>query len=231
MSVYSHPARPSHRRSGERRRYPRARSGFRVLHPAGVDLLDISPYGARVRVVAPEALLGRRLWLQAEGRPVEGEIASRPTERARSPLGWEMRLRFDSVDADLHEEILRAGKAQLFCDGVRKAHQAGLRGDGAGGHRVLRSSSAQSSALHELACSNAVITLARLRGGRPWRAAIAGYDPRTDALRLALPPASRVAPSSGPAWWCAAAGHESYLGRASACRLEMSSAASPTRSR
>lgn len=166
----------------ERRCHPRARGGFRLVQPAGAVLVDLSPYGARLRWADPPepVLVGSRvrLTLASLGRSVGGECVG--LAAAEHAADGSVRVVFQGVDPALQAEIFRAAKSQRFCDGIREVATADARG----GFRDLTARPEIDAALGRWAARKAILTFDVLAGARPLTARVVGFDPdsgRVDA--------------------------------------------------
>ncbi len=108
----------------DRRAYPRiAGDRLHIQGPPGLQLLDISPYGARVRgrVSSPVALSLVTGDAQAE---VEAEVLE--------SHGDEARLRFTRIDARFQQALFRIARAQLHCDSIRSTFESCRHGPSPG---------------------------------------------------------------------------------------------------
>jgi dienelactone hydrolase/ubiquinone/menaquinone biosynthesis C-methylase UbiE len=186
----------------ERRRYPRARAGLTLTAPEGCELVDISPYGARVRLRGARLAPGEALsiGLRAQARPLEGEVGTRVAGAAGEGI---YRLVFSEISPALQQEALRVARAQAFCDGIRAPFARGRRDRG-----FRAASPAQREALLRGLCERGVpLTLDRLHRGRPQRAVATGWSGGALALALEGEP-----PGPGEILcFCAALDYESAL--------------------
>jgi len=186
--------------TNERRRYPRARGGLQVSAPPGVELVDVSPYGALLRGAGGGSRLVVRL--RGEARLVDGEARCLVAERRPDGL---LRVIFETIDPAIQQELLRVTKAQALCDGIR---ETGARGQSGAGFRVPHEPDV---ILGGLARSDAALTFSQLHRGRPLAGRCVAYAPETARLQVALPAGVEPELEGEPVWACAVLEHESVL--------------------
>jgi SAM-dependent methyltransferase len=123
----------------ERRAFPRAPgSGVQLIEPLGAELVDVSPYGARLRISKPVPnLVVLRLRVAFEQSNFEDEIQCQVVERIDVGDQIELRLRFARLRRDSQQELFRIAKAHLFCRTISEMHAQCESGDAEGYRRVL----------------------------------------------------------------------------------------------
>jgi len=171
----------------DRRAYPRAQgSGVRVLDPPGAELVDISPYGARIRLPpGDETPVAVRLRVQFDQRAGVDEIHCQVVERLVFEGFSELRLRFAKLAPESQQELLRIAKADVLCRTIAEVHGECEAGDVDGYRRVIDVRTL-ATVLSGLAQERATVQFATLVQGRPQVGTVTGADAARRLLTVAM---------------------------------------------
>ncbi len=168
----------------ERREYPRApMSGVRVLEPPGVELLDLSPFGLRVRTrqgaLAPVQQL--RLAMPRGGH--EAMVHCQVFEEPGQGAFRDCRMRFARIPEPVQHEFLKIGKASLICQTISETF-ARCEQELVPGYRATPYLPERRALLHRLVEDGSQLLFARMRKGRAIVANVTQLDDSRRQLRI-----------------------------------------------
>ncbi|MFN7950140.1 MAG: methyltransferase domain-containing protein [bacterium] len=196
----------------ERRGYPRASaSGVEILDPPGTELLDLSPYGARIRLAgerAEQPILSLRVRLERPG--LEDMLTCHVAESIRAGSRSELRLRFIRVTGETQQELFKIAKAQILASTLRDTVERLERVE-VDGFRWLTAHEGVVRILRELATHGVGVTFARVHGGRVVQGTVRDLDESARQLRIALPAPQALGPPGSYLCFAATWKHESFL--------------------
>jgi len=175
-----------------------------VLAPAGAELLDLSPYGARVRL---PGITGASVQLRLRLQHTGSEFTLRATVLDRQ--GHDARLRFETIDGALQQELFRMARAQMFCETIAQVFTCCEGGEAPPGLRLETRPAALLRIADRLALAGVRLTFDRLRDGRPLTATALACDPEAGSLEVDF--GASVPAVDARLRYAAAAHHESYL--------------------
>lgn len=174
--------------TSERRAYPRSGlSGVALESPNPAELLDVSPYGARIRVepsLAAAPLLRLRVRLARVG--LTSDVDAQVVGVHQHADHAELRLRFVRVSGDVQQELLKIAKSQLLCRTVAETFRRAQAGELVGYRRIAEPDRILAT-LRALAEDAAPLTFARMHVGRAIQATASAFDEERRHLVVRLP--------------------------------------------
>ncbi len=196
----------------ERRGYPRASaSGVQILDPPGSELLDLSPYGARIRLAGERAELPiLTLTVRLERPGTEDTLTCHVAESTRVGARAELRLRFIRATGETQQELFKIAKAQILASTLRDTVERLERVE-VDGFRWLTAHEGVVRILRELATHGVGVTFARVHGGRVVQGTVRELDESARHLRIALAHPQSLGPSGSYVCFAATWKHESFL--------------------
>jgi ubiquinone/menaquinone biosynthesis C-methylase UbiE/pimeloyl-ACP methyl ester carboxylesterase len=196
----------------DRRTYPRAPgSAITLVEPAGAELVDISPYGARVRIAhssEPVAIL--RLRVQLEQHGLADEIHCQVVERIEGPELDELRLRFAKLQTETQAELLRISKAHIFCQTITDTHAQCETGDVEGFRRVVVLWQLL-QVLTQFAKERAAVRFAHMSRGRLQTGNIVGFDQDSRVITIGLAESGALGETGDRVCYSVAANNGAWL--------------------
>lgn len=196
----------------ERRGYPRSQaSGVEVLDPPQLELLDLSPYGARVRLAedgVDRPVMSLKVRLEHPG--LEDTLACHVAEARRVGLHRELRLRFVRVAAETQSELFKIAKAQILSNTLRETIERLERME-VDGFRWLTSHDGLVRIVRELAANDVLLTFARVHRGRVAQGKVRDLDESARHLRVAIDTPEALGPPGSYLCYAATWKHESFL--------------------
>ena len=196
----------------ERRGYPRSQaSGVEVLDPPLVELLDLSPYGARVRVAEDDIdrpVMSLKVRLEYPG--LEDTLACHVAEARRVGNLRELRLRFVRVAAETQAELFKIAKAQILTTTLRETIERLERME-VDGFRWLTSRDGLVRIVRELAAHDVQLTFGRVHRGRVVHGKVRELDEAARHLRVAIEAPEALGSPGSHLCYAATWKHESYL--------------------
>lgn len=202
---------PSAARASDRRQYPRAPGmGIRVVAPEGAEVLDISPYGARVKLPGRHEIFGKlhlQLLLSRLERPAHIDYH---VVRSVVQDGWTVaRLQVVKIEQDAQRELIRIAKASALCDAISSTFRLCEEGTTRGFRQLLRHGEVV-GVLEHLEHENAAVSFASMSRGRALAAKVVAVDRAQRQMTLQV--GDSDVPLAVGDWvlYSTAADHESY---------------------
>ncbi|MFO7560841.1 MAG: methyltransferase domain-containing protein [Desulfobacterales bacterium] len=198
--------------SRDRRVFPRAgQSGVELILPENTDLLDVSPYGARIRALnnfMDTPVVRLRIRLNRPG--IESDIDCQVAERTRTDDQTELRLRFFKISSEAQQELLRITNSELLCRTISDTFTHCERENIFGFRRVTRPFELL-ELLDTFVADGAVFTVSRMHFGRPVQAKPISIDVPLRQYRVALDQPGVLGPVGNYIRFSTSIRHESYL--------------------
>ena len=197
--------------TSERRAYPRAGlSGIALEAPSPAELLDVSPYGARIRVepsLAAAPLIRLRVRLARVGltSDIDAQVVGVHARHDHT----ELRLRFVRVSGDVQQELLKIAKSQLLCRTVAETFRRAQNGELVGYRRIAEPERIVTT-LRALAEDGAPLTFARMHVGRAIQANAFAFDEERRHLVVTLPDSRALGEAGEYLCYSTFAHHESF---------------------
>lgn len=212
---------PSDRAKAERRSYPRATgSGLRVSYPPNANLLDISPYGARIWLPSRSEtshLLDVRL--QLAGTDSDESVKCQVVGRQRIDNGVALRVRFVTISPAAQQEFFRIAKAAMLCETIASTVQHCEQSDVAG-YRRITSIPALEEVHRALATDCASLTFSSMAAGRPVKGIVDGLDDQGRRLLVELAHDQWTAAPGTYVSFATTIRHRNYMGSSHVLSLE-----------
>jgi len=196
----------------DRRVFPRAgQSGVELILPEKTDLLDVSPYGARIRSsnnFKDTPIVRLRIRLKRPG--IESDVDCQVAERIRTDDQTELRLRFFKISSEAQQELLRITNSELLCRTITDTFTHCECENVFGFRRVTRSFDIL-ELLDTFVADGSVFTVSRMQLGRPVQAKPTAIDVPLRQYRVAVAQPEALGPVGSYIRFSTSNRHESYL--------------------